>query len=85
VVFENGLSTPVLSGENQGRNLTENFVVRDLRELEIFKKNGSFAGQTVIPLDPSWIQNHLGLAVFAEDQSTQKILGVRWVYPVFRE
>lgn len=82
VVFENGLSTNVLSGENKGRNLTENFVVRDLSEIEAPEKAGSYPGRAVIHLESFWIKDHLGVAVFAQDQTTQKILGVRWIYPV---
>jgi hypothetical protein len=82
VIFENGLSTDVLVGENRGRNLTENFVVRNLEELEPSKNNGDFTGKAVVPLDTNWVQSHLGVAVFAQDQTTRKILGLRWVYPV---
>jgi len=82
VVFENGLSTKVPSGENRGRKLEENFVVRSLRELEIPKSDGGWREQVVVPLEPNWVRSHLGIAVFAQDQATQKILGLRWVYPV---
>jgi hypothetical protein len=85
VIFENGLSTHVLSGENQGRNLSENFVVRNLKELNSSKNNDSLMGQAVVPLEANWVRNHLGVAVFAQDQTTQKILGIRWIYPVTKE
>jgi hypothetical protein len=85
VVFENGLSTDVTGGENQGRHLTENFVVRNLKELETSENNGVFIGQVVVPLEPNWVQSRLGVAVFAQDKATQKILAVRWVYPLSRK
>jgi hypothetical protein len=85
VVFENGLTTNVLDGENQGKYLPENFVVRKLLEMERSPEGGVLKAKANISLDFSWNQKHLGLAVFAQDQGTQKILDVRWIYPVMGE
>jgi hypothetical protein len=75
VVFENDLKTSVSRGENTGRLLNQNFVVRYQTALNKIKKLS-------IPMDPQWNASHLGLAVWAQDPQTMKPQGLNWIYPV---
>ena len=76
-VFENGLTTQVERGENAGRILTENFVVRRLVEIP-FK---SPPLRTVLPQVGEGDAANLGVAVFAQD-AAMKILAAGCLYPL---
>lgn len=81
VLFENGLSTKVESGENRGKNLEENFVVRDFGEL----RDGGTGGlgfKELIPWQGHWKRSRCGLGVFWQDTATLAIRGVKWIYPI---
>jgi hypothetical protein len=73
-VYESGLSTRVDRGENAGRRLAHDFVVRHLLgpipadELD----NDSFKRSLV--LEPQWQRNKLGVAAFVEDRRSGEIL-----------
>jgi hypothetical protein len=81
-VFENDLSTKVLGGENSGRFLKENFVVRYHNSI---LKSGVHPDQTWIiriPIDSSWKLSHTGVAIWLQDSRTMKSQGLNWVYPI---
>jgi hypothetical protein len=82
-IFENNLMTHVERGENRDRSLMENFVVRRLAEIKrvTLGKKVELIG-TTIPLQTDWQKKFTGVAVFLEDESTMKIGGVNWVYPI---
>jgi len=68
-IYENALSTEVQAGENRGRRLQHDFVVRDLA--------GPFASGTAthtFKLDDSWNRANLVLAAFAMHTRTGEAL-----------
>jgi hypothetical protein len=81
-VFENHLMTHVEEGENQGRDLTENFVVRRLVEAKRVSLEKPEWINTTLSLEPEWQKPYTGLAVLLEDESTLKTGAVNWVYPI---
>lgn len=84
VIFENHLETSVQRGENSGQLLKENFVVRQLSEIQIpaTAKTPPFAAE--VPWNNRWIKNNTGFAVFLQDSKTMEIKCVKWVYPAVK-
>lgn len=75
VLFENGITTNVESGENEDRRLTNDAIVR--------WQGSAPAGTVTIPLDPSWRTQNLGLAAFLQDGKSMNIYAsTRWKSPV---
>ncbi len=76
-VFENGLTTQVARGENAGRTLMENFVVRRLVEIPIK------AGPLRVPLPemPQGDPARQGATVFVQD-AAMRVLAVGCLYPL---
>lgn len=70
VLFEDGLTTDVKTGENAGRQLSHRRVVRALAE----GKAAEFA------LDPAWKLDRLGVAAIAHD-ARMKVLGAAQAKP----
>lgn len=81
-VFENGLKTRVLRGENLGKSLGENFVVRSLVKAADSRGSEPLEVRSDLEWDPEWKRESSGVAVFVQDTATLEILGVEWVYPV---
>jgi hypothetical protein len=77
IVFENGLVTPIRRGENNGRTLRNDFVVRRLVELgDVSAKTGSARDvELAIELDSSWKPENLGVAVLVQDPKSMRIHG----------
>jgi hypothetical protein len=77
VVYENGVSTPVKRGENSGRTLEEDFVVRRLARAFSFKPEAGAKQQkrVTIDLDRSWVPANLGVAAILQDPDTMRIYG----------
>jgi hypothetical protein len=72
-VYETGLVTPVKSGENGGKTLQNDYVVRSLKSGDRVKATSS---QTAtLSLDKGWSRERLGVAVFLQDPSTLEIRG----------
>jgi hypothetical protein len=67
VLFEDDVTTRVERGENEGRTLTNDAIVRQLLRLG----TGSLQKTLTLAPDPSW--KHLGVAVFVQDRSTLAI------------
>lgn len=71
-LLEDGLSSHVTAGENSGRRLTHDFVVRELA--------GPFPAQNApglthrFNLDPAWKTGNLSVAVFAQRRQTGAVL-----------
>lgn len=74
-LFESGLVTRVESGENSGRTLENDYVVRLLRPVITFAAAGpsSRSERSSITLDPGWAVENLGVAVFLQDSGTLEI------------
>ncbi len=81
-VFENHLMTHVEKGENSGRDLIENFVVQRLAETKRVSLEKVEWIDVAIPLRSDWQKDFTGVAVFLQDESTLRIGGVNWVYPI---
>ena len=67
-IFENGLSVAVTRGENAGRTLAHDFVVRAL-----YTVDGNELTRTIAPA-PEWNLANVGVAAFVEDARTGEIL-----------
>ena len=76
-VTERGLSSNVLRGENQGRNLAHAPVLRSLTRLHIPKANPSGASEmkAKVALDRSWKRENLRFVIFLQDQKSLHIVG----------
>jgi hypothetical protein len=81
-VYENGLVTRIVSGENGGRELRDNYTVRKL--VRAFGIEGTQATEKEVrlELDPAWSINHLGVAAFIQNTSSLKIVGAAAQYPL---
>lgn len=78
VVFENGFSTDVRRGENRGRALRNDFVVRRLEQVGTIASGDTQTRRvtTKIPIRDGWREENLGVVVFLQDPATRKVLGV---------
>ncbi len=74
VVYENGLITRVTRGENGGRELRNDFVVRRMDTVTTLQPAKT---EWNIPfnilLDSSWVRNNLGIAVLVQDLDRLRI------------
>ena len=77
VAFETGLSTDVPEGENAGKTLKNDFVVRNLAVLSRLQASSHVDVKQPfeISIDGDLDTNHLGLAVFVQDSSSMHIMG----------
>ncbi len=81
-LYENGVETRVLRGENSGRVLTNDFIVRRIEETSIVPDAKRGSGRDVrFRIDPAWNRAHLGVAAFVQDRSTMRILGATTATP----
>ena len=76
-VTERGLSTNVLRGENEGRNLSHAPVLRSLTTIQIPKTNQSAVTEikAQVKIDPSWKRENLRFVVFLQEPKSLHILG----------
>lgn len=73
VVAENGLSSEVRAGENGGRRLSHDHVVRAwIGPLSLH--DGSIALQRAVPLAKTWQRARLEVSAFVQDQHTGRVL-----------
>jgi hypothetical protein len=77
VVYESGLRTEVRRGENAGRVLEEDFVVRRLSRAFSFEPEAGAKRQKriTIDLDRSWAVANVGVVAFLQDPKTMRIYG----------
>lgn len=73
-VYENGLRTRVAAGENAGRSLEHDFVVRTIVGPLPAERDGMVSLQQVVVLGKDWGIPRLGIAVFAQDFQSGRIL-----------
>jgi hypothetical protein len=75
-VTEDNLSSNVSRGENAGRRLAHNAVVRELRALgRVDDATGSFAGETTVMIADGWKRDNLRVVVFVQDRAHRRVLG----------
>ena len=72
--YENKLATEVKGGENRGRRLEHDFVVREWVGPISFGGNARLEEKRVLPLLPGADPKHLGVAAFVQDRSTGEVL-----------
>lgn len=68
-VYESGLMTKVRRGENAGRKIRNDYVVRRLTAVK--------TGVSTLSLDPGWNTKNLGIVAFAQDEKTLRIEAVQ--------
>lgn len=83
-VFQNGLSTSVSGGENRGRTLTGDFIVRDFRDLGVFYATAGFDDTVEIPWEKDWDAGRMGAAAFLQDVQSLRTSDAAKVYPLVR-
>lgn len=76
-LFENDVVTAVAGGENRGRVLHNDFIVRRLETAFSLEARTGASGQKELSLrlDPGWRRENLGVAVFLQDPRSKKIHG----------
>lgn len=76
-VFENGVTTEVRRGENSGRRLVNDFIVRRLERAFSFSPEAGAKqqGRVTVELDPSWNAANVGVVAFLQDPRTLRIYG----------
>ena len=91
-VFENNVATRVPRGENAGRELHNDYIVRALEPVfsipaarsepgNVPVGGNSGGGSVTITLAPAWHAENLGVAVFLQDPETLAIHGARSLSP----
>ena len=82
-VTEGGLVTPVLGGENNGRQLRHAAVVRSISSLGRLdpRRPGEYSAVAQLNLRQDWDRSNLRLVLFVQDRVTRHILGAASVKP----
>jgi len=73
-VFENGLASPVAAGENKGKLLKHDFVVREWAGPFAFAPDGMLSVTRAVAVQAGWKMQDLGVAVFVQNRSSGEIL-----------
>jgi hypothetical protein len=74
-VYEVGLETPVQRGENGGRTLRDDYVVRSLRRAARLEGRPSATVEVSLPVAREWNRENLGVAAFVQDARALTIHG----------
>jgi hypothetical protein len=82
VLFENGLVTEVSSGENGGRELKNDFVVRSLTDLGPLESGKTLKRRLEVPWESGWRKRSSGGAIFLQDPKTLAVYDARAAYPL---
>lgn len=77
VITESGLHSSVKAGENDGKELQHSPVLRELKVIGAFGKNGQegFSAQPSVKLDSAWKVENLRAVVFVQERKSRRILG----------
>lgn len=73
-VYENGLQSEIRAGENQGRRLHHDGVVREWYGPLPVARDGRVSLQQIIHRKPEWMKQKMGVAAFVQDQTSGEIL-----------
>lgn len=74
-VYEVGLETPVKRGENGGRTLRDDYVVRSLKRAARLEGQPSATVEVSLPVAKEWKSQNLGVAAFVQDARALTIHG----------
>lgn len=73
-ITEDGLSSNVKGGENEGRHLPHVAVVRQLYRVASIDSKG-YDGQVPLKLKTGWKRSELSVVVFVQEKGTRRVLG----------
>ena len=73
-LYENNLESQVRAGENSGKTLRHDFVVRRLIGPLVPDREGRVSLRQQIALEPAWKLADLGVVAFVQDKTTGEIL-----------
>jgi hypothetical protein len=73
-LYQNNQTSQVSRGENAGKQLRHDYVVRALHGPFYIGKNGMLEVEKTIQLNPSWKKKNVGIAAFVQDQDSGAIL-----------
>jgi hypothetical protein len=73
-LYENKLSNRITAGENRGKHLQHDFVVRELSPPQPAGPDGKVVLQHRFDLDPRWKRGDLHIAAFVQNERTGEIL-----------
>ena len=74
MITEDNLTTEVKAGENGGRRLIHQAVVRTIRQVGVM--NGeTFTARELLELDPSWRRSESKAVVLLQDARSKAIVG----------
>jgi hypothetical protein len=80
--FENGLSSRVTAGENAGKRLNHDYVVRELAGPFSIGPDGRIPLEHRIKLQSDWSAERMGIAIFVERRDTGEVLEASARYPL---
>jgi hypothetical protein len=80
--FENGLSSRVTAGENAGKRLNHDYVVRELAGPFSIGLDGRIPLEHRIKLQSDWSAERMGIAIFVERRDTGEVLEATARYPL---
>ena len=73
-LYENNTATAVPRGENSGRRLANDYIVRSLvSAFPLTTTDADVSGSVTIPVRPEWKKANLGLAAFIQDSQSLAI------------
>ena len=72
-VYENDLVSNVDAGENSGRSLHHDYVVREMLAIPFLDKR-QFSKQVKLKIKPEWRLNNLGIAAFVQNRTNGEVL-----------
>jgi hypothetical protein len=77
-ITENHLHSDVRRGENAGRGLQHEGVLRNLSSLGRASGSGdfSFDAQSAVKLSPDWIRENIRIVVFVQDTRSRRIYAI---------
>jgi hypothetical protein len=74
-IYESGAATEIPHGENAGRELRNDFIVRRLvTAAELGGGDRTIDGAVDIDLDPAWNRDGVGVVAFVQDEATREIV-----------
>ncbi len=74
-LYENGVTTSVRRGENSGRRLADDYIVRWESNVADVDSSGNAVAAVAIPLRPEWNVPRLGVAAFVQAAHSPAIYG----------